>query len=91
MADFRLLHCSIWDDEWFNSLILPGSVSKSNPKGVPDHEFRLFWIYLITNIRTKGSGIYVLSDHVSAAESLVNPARLSYFWKRLADDQKAFR
>ena len=91
MADFRSIHCSIWDDEWFNGLILPNSKTKQCPDGIPDHEFRLFWVYLITNIRTKGSGLYILPANIVSAESLVNPKRLPYFWQRLQDDKKAFR
>lgn len=76
MADFRTIHCCLWDDEWIASL--------------KDDEFR-FFIYLISNRRTSASGLYHVPDRIASAESGVPLARIQKTWPVFAQAGKVFR
>jgi len=73
MATFRKIHTSIWSDPWFADL---------------DSEKKLFYIYLLTNERTKQCGIYEITKKQISFDTGYSIDTVSILLKYFIDTQK---
>lgn len=54
MAIYRQIHTTMWQDNWFSEL---------------DPADKLFWVYLLTNIKTNQSGVYEYSERQASFDT----------------------
>ena len=75
MADFRQIHTSIWDDNWFCQL---------------SSDDKVVFIWLFSNRRASVSGLYQFSEFICARETGMTMDAVKQSIKRLSDDKKIY-
>ena len=73
MAIFRKIHTSIWSDSFFSEL---------------DSEQKLFYLYLLTNERTKQCGVYEITKRQIAFDLSYSIDKVSILLKYFTDNGK---
>lgn len=75
MADFRQIHTSIWDDDWFCQL---------------SSDDKVVFVWLFSNRRASVSGLYQFSEFICARETGLTMDVVKQSIKRLSDDKKIY-
>lgn len=75
MADFRQIHTSIWDDDWFCQL---------------SSDDKVVFVWLFSNRRASVSGLYQFTEFICSRETGIPIENVKKAIKHLVDDQKIY-
>lgn len=75
MADFRQIHTSIWDDDWYCQL---------------SSDDKVVFLWFFSNRRASVSGLYQFSEFICARETGLTMDVVKQSIKRLSDDKKIY-
>lgn len=75
MADFRQIHTSIWDDDWFCKL--------------PSDD-KVVFIWFFSNRRAAVSGLYKFTTYICCRETGLSEKKVTKAIQRLVDDEKIY-
>lgn len=75
MADYRQIHTSIWDDDWFCHL---------------SNDEKVVFVWLFSNRRASVSGIYKFSEFICSRETGIPVAKVKSAIQNLVQDKKVY-
>ncbi len=75
MADYRQIHTSIWDDDWFCQLT---------------SDEKIVFVWLFSNRRASVSGIYKFTEFICSRETGISLPDVKKAVQRLIEDQKIY-